>query len=190
LALPVFYGSYFEDGTCLDIRGRSAELRGSAEAIAESRAGKRFADGQANWASELPKESEQLWDWLLSQDSATLMGVLAVASAATINAVRKPHERADHERFGHADKLASALKLDMATWWQPTGPAYLARVSKKLVLEAVAEGVTPEAAENLSKLKKEELVAAASGRLAGTGWLPTILRKPIDPQAIEALAAE
>ena len=79
----------------------------------------------------------------------------------------------------------------MAQWWQPTAGNYLGRVSKQRILEAVAEGVSHEAAENLSKLKKDALVAHAEQRLAGTGWLPPLLRAPM-PVAAEhpTLAAE
>jgi ParB family transcriptional regulator, chromosome partitioning protein len=78
----------------------------------------------------------------------------------------------------------------MAQWWQPTGPAYLGRVSQKLILEAVSEGLSPEAADNLSALKKEAFVANAGERLAGTGWLPALLRAPTSAHAVDALAAE
>ena len=71
----------------------------------------------------------------------------------------------------HADRLAAALSLDMAQWWQPSARSYLGRVAKARVLEAVAEGVSPSAAENLAKLKKDALVKLAEERLAGTGWL-------------------
>jgi ParB family transcriptional regulator, chromosome partitioning protein len=53
--------------------------------------------------------------------------------------------------------------------------------------------VTPEAAANLAKLKKDALAAEAEQRLAGTGWLPAILRPAvpvIEELPPEALAAE
>ena len=189
IALPVFYGSYFETGTCLDLRIQSADLRGSVKDTAENRAFTRLSERQENWAEELPKETDQLWDWLLAQDSATLMGLLAVASAFSVNAVQKPHERPGQPRLAHADRLAASLKLDMAQWWQPTAASYIGRVSKALILEAVSEGVSPEAADNLSKLKKDELAASAEERLAGKRWLPAILRTPALATADEALAA-
>jgi len=116
--------------------------------------------------------------------------LLAYCTACSVDAVRKPHQRNDAQR-AHADQLATALSLDMAQWWQPTAGNYLGRVSKQRIVEAVAESVSREAAENLSKLKKDGLVAHAEQRLAGTGWLPASLRAPIsgaDEQA--ALAAE
>lgn len=49
-------------------------------------------------------------------------------------------------------------------------------MSKQQTLDAVAEGSTREAAENLARLKKGELTKEAEKRLEGTGWLPPILR--------------
>ena len=190
LALPVFYGAHVEAGTCLDIKAASADLRGSAEHIEQSRAFTRLAEWHANWAQELPPEPEGLWEWLLSQDGATLMGLLAIASAFTVNAVQKPHERDGRTRFAHADRLAAALKLDMAEWWQPTAASYLGRVPKAIALDAVKEGVSPQAAANLAKLKKDALVTLAEERLAGKGWLPAILRTPMPVMTNEPLAAE
>jgi ParB family chromosome partitioning protein len=80
----------------------------------------------------------------------------------------------------------------LAEWWQPTGAAYLARVPKARILEAVAEGVSPSAAENLATLKKDGLMKLAEERLAGTGWLPALLRSPVTASAqpeAETLAA-
>ncbi len=97
-------------------------------------------------------------------------------TALTVNAVRQPGNHHASPRLGHAEQLATALGLNMTTWWQPTGKAYLARVSKTHILEAVKEAVSPQAAENLATLKKAELVALAEERLAGRGWLPQALR--------------
>ena len=71
---------------------------------------------------------------------------------------------------------AVAVGLDMTQWWQPTAESYLRQVPKAMILEAVREAVTPEAAENLAKLKKDALAAEAEQRLTGTGWLPAMLR--------------
>ena len=99
--------------------------------------------------------------------------------------------RQDAARFAHADRLAIAVSLDMAQWRQPTAQNYLGRVSKQRIMEAVAQGVSLEAAENLQKLKKDALVSHAEQRLAGTGWLSALLRSPASADEREApLAAE
>ena len=71
----------------------------------------------------------------------------------------------------------------MAEWWQPTKDSYLGRVSKALILDAVTEAVSKQAAENIAALKKDELVEKAEELLAGKGWLPAILRPPVAAQA-------
>ena len=64
----------------------------------------------------------------------------------------------------------------MAEWWDVTADTYLSRVTKEKSLEAVSEAVSPEAAENIARLKKPEMVGHAIERLKGTRWLPEPLR--------------
>ena len=58
----------------------------------------------------------------------------------------------------------------MADWWKAAGESYLGRVKKDQILEGIFEGTGEANLEELSKLKKPEK------RLAGTRWLPEILR--------------
>jgi ParB family chromosome partitioning protein len=66
----------------------------------------------------------------------------------------------------------------------------LGRVSKQRILEAVAEGCSPQTAENLVKLKKGDLALRAEQKLTGTGWLPVVLRPPVseavEPEMVQA----
>jgi len=177
IALPLFYGGCGAE-SCLSLRLASTELRGSAKGIEDTPAMQALVEHHARWTRQLPESGEGLFAWCLLQDTATRLDLLAHCAASSVDAVVKPHERGG-ERVAHADHLAAALSLDMAQWWQPTAQNYLDRVSKKRILEAVAEGVSPEAAENFAKLKKDALVANAGQRLAGTGWLPALLRPPV-----------
>ena len=175
--------------SCLDIKVASASLTGSAEGIDDSPAMAALAERHAWWRGALPERAEDLWDWLAERDMAMHLDLLAYCAASSVNAVVKRHERMD-DRILHADQLAAALALDMTQWWQPTGDSYLSRIPKARVLEAVAEGVSPSAAENLAKLKKDALAKMAEERLAGTGWLPALLRSPAAPEPQpETLAA-
>ena len=81
-------------------------------------------------------------------------------------AIRATARRSDH------------VKLDMRRYWEANEANYLGRVSKERILEAVREAVTPEAGDNLSKLKKQAMAEAATQRLAGKCWLPSLLREP------------
>lgn len=188
MALQTLYR--YGAGSCLELKLGSTELRYSAPGIEHGLAGQQLAGREAVWTRDLPQDAERLWDWLSSQDMPVRLDLLAYCAALSVNAVVKPHETG-HGRTFHADQLAAALSLDMTAWWQPTKDAYLARVSKARILEAVAEGVSQSAAENLSKLKKDELVKLAEQRLEGSGWLPALLRAPhaeAEPQQ-EAQAA-
>jgi ParB family chromosome partitioning protein len=162
LALPVFYVGY--DGSAVAIHAVSAALR--AEGIDDSPSAKRMAEHHAAWTARLPEEEAALWDWLLAQDATTLTALLAYCVASAV----KPEQGAP------ADRLAAAVALDMAQWWQPTVAGYFGRVPKPLILEAVTEAKGAAAADNIAALKKGEMAARAAALLTGTGWLPTLLR--------------
>jgi ParB family chromosome partitioning protein len=192
LALPIFFRH--ETESCLELSLDSAPLHSSAEGIEDSLAAVKLHAQHEFWLRQLPNSAEGLWDWLLAQDTATRLDLLAHCAGCSVNAVKKRHERADTDRLNHADRLALALGLDMRQWWQPTAQSYFRHVPKLRILEAVTEAVTPEAAANLPKLKKDALAAEAEARLAGTDWLPAILRSaaPVtaEPQPeAETLAA-
>ena len=191
-ALPFFYGP-FEAESCLALRLDSADLRAGAEGIADSPAMAKLAERHGFWRQRLPEMAEGLWDWLLAQDTATRLDLLAYCAALSVDAVERAHERGRDGRLQHADRLAAALGLDMAEWWQPTA----AELSRPGLEGPYPRGGcrrgTPQAAENLAKLKKDALVALAEERLAGKRWLPAPLRPPVVTQAQpqpDALAAE
>jgi hypothetical protein len=79
-------------------------------------------------------------------------------------------------RGSRADQLAAAVALDMAQWWQPTVAGYLGRVSNPLICEAVTEANGKAAADNIAALKEGDMADRAAELLAGTGWLPAMLR--------------
>ncbi|MFG1193138.1 chromosome partitioning protein ParB, partial [Xanthobacter flavus] len=99
----------------------------------------------------------------------------AHCAALTVNAVKQPWERKPraHET---ADRLASALALDMTVHWTPTVRTYLGRVTKAHILTAVREAAGNEAAERIAGMKKQAMAITAEQLLAGTGWLPALLR--------------
>jgi ParB family chromosome partitioning protein len=112
---------------------------------------------------QLPDAAQGLWDWLLAQDAATRLDLLAHRAGCSVNAVKKRHERADTERLSHAERLALALGLDMTQWWRPTAHSYFRHVPKLRILEMVREAVTPEAGDNLAKLETSKNRVFRSG---------------------------
>ncbi|PZR82040.1 MAG: chromosome partitioning protein ParB, partial [Stutzerimonas stutzeri] len=81
------------------------------------------------------------------------------------------------------------LALDVAKDWTPTVDSYLGRVTKAHIVEAVAEGVSEDAARRIADMKKPDMAQAAEQLLAGTGWLPAILRTP-EPEAEQPAPVE
>ena len=128
------------------------------------------------WRDQLPGLPADLWQWCLNQDQAVLLDLLACCAALTINAVMSKQDRPDSARIGHADQLAAALDLDMTNWFTPTAENYFARISKPLIVEALNEARNNPPAPAWLKLKKSELATVAEREIAGTGWLPQLLR--------------
>lgn len=189
LALAVFFhGNRFDSGSCLGVELTLTGLDTLAPGIGDSKASQAIARRHEEWARSLP-DANGLWDWIVGQSKAARLSLLAYCVARTVNAVRQPNSRP--RALAHADRLAEAVALDMAAWWQPTRSSYLERASKARILEAVREGVSERDADNIAGLKKDALVEHAERLLAGKGWLPEILRRPPTlPASIVEKAAE
>jgi ParB family transcriptional regulator, chromosome partitioning protein len=151
-------------------------LDSHAKGIETSLAQVRLSEIHSQWLKRSPAEAEELWQWLLDQDQTVVIELLPFGIGQTVHAVRLPHDVRTAPRFGAADQLAKAVNLDMADWWTSTGETYLGRVKKEQILEAIAEGTAEKNLEDLRKMKKADLVAAAERRLAESRWLPQLLR--------------
>ncbi|MEI9413080.1 ParB/RepB/Spo0J family partition protein [Mesorhizobium salmacidum] len=172
LAAQVFYPA--AEAHCLEIRPTSTCLADHAVGIEDTAAGKALADRHAGWAADMPREVSDLWGFIASLDQASVMALFAHCASLTVNAVKQPWERRlrAHET---ADKLATAVALDMTAHWTPTVSTYLGRITKAHILAAVCEAVGGEAADRLVTLKKQSMAEAAEQLLVGTGWLPALL---------------
>jgi ParB family transcriptional regulator, chromosome partitioning protein len=179
LALRVCYPMEmaYEVGSVLSLSSEKGgcSLESHAKNIATSLAHAQLDEIHNQWLKRIPEDPTDLWQWLLDQEQAIVLDLLAFCIGQTVHAVRLRHD--DHQpRFVAADQLAQAVKLDMADWWTPTGESYLGRVKKDQILAAIGEGTNETNFEDLRKLKKGELVVAAERRLAGSRWLPEILK--------------
>lgn len=191
LAVQTFYRGM--DAHALEIRPSSVPLGNHADGIEDTAAAKLLSDRHAGWASDMPQNVAALWDFIAGLDHASVMALFAHCASLTVNALKLPWEQ--HRRRAHAtaDKLATALALDMSQYWTPTVSAYFSRVTKAHILEAVVDGVGYGAAERIKDKKKQEMAEKAEQLLAGTGWLPPLLRteRPAwldEPQQTEAEA--
>ena len=173
LAAQVFYMG--ADVHVVGIKPVRADLAAHAAGIEDSPAGNAWTDQHANWARQMPRDATMLWDFVAELDHDSRMSLFAHCVALTVNAVKLPSERRPLA-LTTADRLATAVSLDMTGCWRPTVRSYLGRITKAHILEAVREGVGAEAVERLTNMKKTEMAEAAEQLLAGTGWLPALLR--------------
>ncbi|HEX4183197.1 MAG TPA: hypothetical protein VHY34_08055 [Caulobacteraceae bacterium] len=176
LALAAFTPAY-ERASCLEIGTTSTSLETHAPGIAETRAARSVAERHERWATQLPRDSDDLWGFVQALSGGELLELLAHCASLTVNALRMSWDRRPGAMV-QADRLAQAVNLDMNDYWSPTADSYLGRVTKARIAEAVSEGVSPEAAARIEGLKKPEMATTAEALLAGTRWLPALLRTP------------
>jgi ParB family chromosome partitioning protein len=168
-AFPM-YGCGSDSAVGIEFRSAEAGSPASADENADCLAQGTLRARYTRIEAQLPREPEQLFTWLLEQPQAEILSMLAYCVAISVDCVQSD------EAPSVADELACAAGLDMRAWWTATAESYLAHVSKARILEIVREAVSPEFAATLTDLKKGALAAAAERRLAGTGWLPPLLR--------------
>jgi ParB family chromosome partitioning protein len=162
--------------TCADLRLTHTWLGNPAPGIGEAPAMRRIETRREAWTRDLPQDPKALWDHVVGLDHDSLMALLAHCVAHGVNAVHSWERRPG--AWGHADALAAHLRLDMTTTWAATAERYFARVTKARIASAVREAVSDEAAAKIADLKKPQMAEAAEALVAGTGWLPELLRTP------------
>ena len=173
LALSVFYRG---GGTCLEISTRLNSLKSVIRNADDSKALTVLDDERDRWQDRLPGDCADLWAWCLEQTQDTLLDLMAICAAHTVDAVQTKNGGQDANSLRHADDLAEALKLDMGQWFTPTASNFFAKISKQAMLDSIAEAKGTPCAPSWEKLKKAELAALAEHHTAGTGWLPKPVR--------------
>ena len=174
LCLGAFYR--MSSGTCLEISAKSASFSTQAPGLADSASAKAIEGRHQQWAKQLPKDEDDLWEALVAFDGDSQAALFAHCASLSVNAVHEPWNRSPR-RLTHADTLARAVNLNMAAaGWSPTLDNYLGRVPKARILEAVREAKGEASAQLIDHLKKPEMAKEAERLVAGTGWLPEPLR--------------
>ena len=177
LVLRAFYQGEAA-ATCLEVRTVLTILPTHATGIEVSVAGRAITERHEIWARQMPDRIGKVWAFVVGLDLDSRMSLLAHCASLSVNAVQTWERRPGVQ--AHADALAQAVSLDMTAYWSATTASYLGRVTKARIAEAVSEGVSAEAAERIKPLKKGEMADEAAQLLAGTGWLPVLLRKPLE----------
>ena len=176
LTLGVFY-SYRLD-SCIELDVKNVQFGSQAPGLNDSATAIAVAARHQSWRDTLPRESADLWDALQAFDGDTRGALFAHCVAHGVNAVHETWNRRPRA-LAHADRLAQAVELDMASeGWTPTVDGYLGRVTKARILQAVTEARGQQAADRVEHLKKGEMAEEAETLLASSGWLPEPLRTP------------
>lgn len=159
----------------VEVRGEFLNLTPSIKEPDTCRALSGWNDIIEGWSHHIPGEPADLWPWLLTQEVGRLLDLLAVVTAANLNAVAGRYN-ASRSRLGQADDIAEAVELDMQQWWGAEAP-FLSRLSKADIANVLREaGCNETAAKAVERSPKDEAVALAEKELAGKGWLPAPLR--------------
>jgi len=155
------------------ISGYEPSLKQACPTIEDTEAARMVTEMHDLRGHHEPGEHAELLPWLLSLDNAEVLNVLAPLVASTVNAGCEDWSRG--AGLSLAAQAATAARLNMADWWTPTVETYFGRVTKAQIGRAVTEaGAGPFNTEG----KKAEVAAAAARLVAGTGWLPSMLRAP------------
>lgn len=174
LTLKTFY--HYGSDSCLELDLKSVSFSAQAPGLNDSASAEAIRARHESWAKALPKESADLWDTLQEWDSDSRNGLFAHVVSLSVNAVHEAWNRRPRA-FAHAEYLAQAVDLDMATaGWKPTVDNFLGRVTKARILQAVAEAKGQRTADRIEHLKKGDMAAEAQTLLADTDWLPEPLR--------------
>ncbi|MBM2716202.1 hypothetical protein JQK88_34605 [Mesorhizobium caraganae] len=193
LVSRVFYDYYGRIEPAVEVTGQRRNLAPSVKEPDACRALTGWNDVMEGWAERVPGNPADLWPWLVAQSQDVLLDLLAVVTAANLNAVVARHETSK-ERIAYTDLMAVAVGLDMGLWWAPEA-VFLARLSKAEIAGVMREaGCAEDAAKAVERGAKPEGVLQAEKELDGRGWLPTVLRMPASPESESptevALAAE
>ncbi|MBB2165286.1 ParB N-terminal domain-containing protein [Gluconacetobacter sp. 1b LMG 1731] len=176
---------------CLEAYVREIPLRVHSPDMPGSLPAHALRQRNEGWQHDLPEDEDALWQWLDGLDDASRIALLAHCLSFGINALHESSHgpslaRSIRERLARADRLATALTLDLAeAGWQATVENYLGRVTKARILEAVREARGNEAADRIAHMKKGDMAQAAERLLEGSGWLPEALRTANAPELIE-----
>lgn len=172
LALKVFNVRSYNVESAAQISLSSTSLTSESDEIAaNSIALEKFGELHLAWEDKLPSDPSSLFDWLLEQEQAVVLDLLAFCTAFSLTTVQ-----GDESVHRPAAQIAKAVNLDMADWWTPTRTSYFSQVSKNHIVSIVAAEKSADVARPLADMKKIPLSETAEQLMQGHRWLPEILK--------------
>ncbi|MBX4898869.1 ParB/RepB/Spo0J family partition protein [Rhizobium bangladeshense] len=169
------YGS----DSCLEVTLQSARFS-QTPGLGDTVWAKEIDQRHEAWGQDLPKDPNDLWDFLIKLDDVSRQALFAHCASLSVNAVIEPWNKRTRA-IAHADQLARSIGFDMVeAGWVPTAENYLGRVTKARILQAVREAKGDQAAELIGHLKKTDMAREAERLMTGSRWLPQPLRMTSD----------
>ncbi|MBY5551282.1 ParB/RepB/Spo0J family partition protein [Rhizobium leguminosarum] len=171
--LKTFY--VYGSDSCLEVTLQSARFS-QTPGLGETVWAKEIDQRQEGWGQDLPKDPNDLWDFLMKLDEVSRQALFAHCASLSVNAVIEPWNKRTRA-ITHAEQLSRSIGFEMVeAGWTPTADNYLGRVTKAHILQAVREAKGDQAAELIGHLKKTDMAREAERLMTGCGWLPEPLR--------------
>jgi ParB family chromosome partitioning protein len=188
--LKTFY--VYGSDSCLELTLQSAKFS-QTQGLGDTVWAKEIDQRHEAWGQDLPKNSDEVWDFLIRLDEVSRRVLFAHCACLSLNAVIEPWNKRTRA-LAHADQVARSIGFDLVeAGWTPTIDNYLGRVTKAHILQAVREAKGEQSAQLIDHLKKQDMAREAERLLEGSGWLPELLRLAgdgIPNEGIDAAADE
>ncbi|MGO9993227.1 MAG: ParB/RepB/Spo0J family partition protein [Steroidobacteraceae bacterium] len=151
------------------VRGTPPNLRSHAEGIEVGPACGALAASHAAWETQIGVD-KNVFATLSAWPDTDVIALLAHCTALNTDVIGQGGPTED------AMALANAAALDMRDFWQPSGDAFLKRVPKGIILDALRVVNPALDFTQFEKAKKGELIAMAEPILVAAKWIPAPLR--------------
>ncbi len=185
VVLKIFY-RYGSD-SCLEITLQHTAFS-QTQGLGDTVWAKEIEQRQESWGYDLPGNADEVWDYLIALDQDSRMALFAHCVSLSVNTTVQAWNRRTKET-AHAKQLARSIGFGMvAAGWTPTVDNYLGRVTKAHILQALREAKGEQSAQLIAHLKKPDMAREAGRLMDGSGWLPEVLRLPVDEIAAEGNA--
>jgi len=177
LGLSLLYSA--AEGSCLSLSARITSVEPSIAHPETSAPLRRLAAECERWGDVLPADPADFWMWCLSQSRDTLLDILALIAASSVDAMVRKHDYTAASRLAHADALADELSLDMTAWYKPSADCYFGRISRTQILADYKDARGHDPAPAWLKMKKSDLAKRVAEAVEKENWLPEPLRRPL-----------
>jgi ParB family chromosome partitioning protein len=175
--LKAFY--VYGSDSCMEVTLQSVRFSQTSD-LGDTVWAKEIEQRHEGWGQDLPKDPNDLWDFLITLDEVSRQALFAHCASLSVNAVIEPWNKRTRA-IAHSEHLARSIGFNMVeAGWIPTADNYLGRVTKARILQAVREAKGDQAAELIGHLKKTDMAREAERLMTGSGWLPEPLRMTRD----------